>query len=162
MIINNIPREEEFHDKRHSLESNDVVYAIEKYLGRDIDYVIKLYKEKNSAIDLIDDIRYIRVKAFSYYILAAFEYLKKENDDIKFDICNASEAISIIPDIIEEKLNENSKEMKWIFEYIIDFSNWTISNYDKFDEDCFLEDDVKEKYIKLIEKIGVCPVPLSQ
>ena len=155
MIINNIPREEEFYDKYHSVKNNDVAYAIKKYLGKDINYVINLYGGKVSSMGLVDDIRYLRVKAFSYYILATFMYLKNEKKDINFDICDASEAISILPKIIEEKLSENFKEMKWIFEYIIDFSNWTISNYDKFDEDCFLEDDVKEKYIKLIEKIGV-------
>jgi len=139
-----IPFIEDFYLKKDGEED----YLIDLFLGKNLEQAKEIYNNGNPVF-LTIEMRYIGTKAFCYYIFCIFGYLR-ENEIQNLD--NQTEVYCILVDILEEHCERNPNEMKLIIQYIIDFISWAILNYTKFqvNEDIF--GNVKEKYIKLLER----------
>jgi len=126
----------------------DEKWTREHYLGKDIDFAKKRYV-KYASLSVLQDLSFVGTKAFRYYIFGAFRYLQDE--DSKDD----SDVFCSVAEMLYEKFEADPKDMQYISDYVVIFSNWAIQNYSKFDLDDYenIYGDVKEKYKYLIKRI---------
>ena len=147
-IINNLPSKHDFYIDESSYKNFDIQYAVDKYYGKDIEYVKKCYC-KISSYEVLDDIRYIGINAFLYYILALFDYI--------MDISVASpkgvdnyDTICALLEVLNEKILSNPNATKRIFSQIENFSQWIIDNESEMNSDYIECDDLKLRYGQLL------------
>ena len=147
-IFNTLPSKEDFYYDGDC----DERYAIEVYLGKDIEYTTSRYY-KYSPLGMIQDLYFIGINAFRYYILGACRYLQNIDIDDKYMIDDASSVYCALVDTLNNKFESNPNEMEYIAAYIKEFSKWAIENYELFDIDEEIYGDVKEKWQELIKKV---------
>ena len=156
-----IPEKKDFYLNASNSEM-DITYAINKYLGKNHKEIIE-YIEIHSIFWFLENISYIGLNAYFYYIIPLLSYIKNQSkywDDNydNFDGRNIDDdaplAYSILPREIGKKINEFPVEMKlYLNENILEFFEWAILNHDKFNKECFFEDNIKQDYIDLVCKI---------
>lgn len=125
----------------------DEKWALRHYLGKDIDFAEQRYYAYD-PLTMLDDFTLVGVKAFRYYIFAAFRYLQNEHSKGEPDVYAA------LPDTLAKKISEDPAAFKPIARYIVDFSLWAIYNYNKFGIAPYAEiyGDVKTRYWDLKNK----------
>lgn len=124
----------------------DEKYAIEKYYNKDIDFARKQYNQF-TPLSVLQDLNFIGIKAFRYYIFGAFRYLQ-DVDNIDFD--EAIEVYCALVEMLRKRFIENFHDMLFIATYIIDFSNWAIEHYALFNVNETVYGNIKERYEQLI------------
>jgi len=147
-LFKSLPSKEDFYYDGDC----DERYAIEWYLGKDLEYTTSRYY-KYSPLSTIQDLYFIGINAFRYYILGACRYLQNIDTDDKYMIDDASNVYCALVDIFDTKFKSNPKEMEYIASYVKEFSKWAIKNYEFFDIDEEVYGNVKEKWQELIKKV---------
>jgi len=143
-IFKSLPTEEDFYYDGDC----DERYTIKEYLGKDIDYVINRYHHL-CGISVLHDFYFVGTKAARYYLFGAFRYLQEDEKD-EFEALGVYTAL---PKVLLKHLEENSKDMAYIADYLIRFCQWAIDNYEKFNVDEEIYGDTRQKYMELLDKI---------
>ncbi len=124
----------------------DEKYAIQHYLGKDIDFAEQRYYSYY-PLAIFQDFSLVGAKATLYYLFGAYRYLQSEHSIDEPDIYAA------LPDLLETKLLEDPESFIIVADYLISFCIWAVENYNKFDADVDIYGDVKEKYLALQNNI---------
>ncbi len=143
-IFKSLPTEEDFYYDGDC----DERYTIKEYLGKDIDYVINRYHHL-CGISVLHDFYFVGTKAARYYLFGAFRYLQEdEKDELE-----ALGVYTALPKVLFKHLEENSKDMAYIADYLMRFCQWAIDNYETFDVDEEIYGDTRREYMELLDKI---------
>lgn len=127
----------------------DEQWAIDHYLGRDIDFTENCYYTFDS-LAMVQDFRLVGVKAFCYYIFGAFRFLQNPRSAGEQDV------YAVLPDIILQKIDEDPQAFVPIKGYLLEFCNWATENYPKFKIDAYVNiyGDVRARYGELSSKVS--------
>jgi len=142
-----LPTEEDFYYDGEC----DERYAIKEYLGKDIDYVKERYYY-SCGISVLHDFYFVGTKAARYYLFGAFRYLQEDKKN-PFEWDKAQEVYSALPQVLLKHLEENSKDMAYIANYLIRFCQWAIENYEKFNVNEEIYGDTRQEYSDLSNKV---------
>ncbi len=137
-----IPSEEDFYYDGDV----DERWALNHYLGKDLDFAEQRYYTLD-PLSMVHDFTLVGCRAFRYYIFGAFRYLQSGHSKGEPDVYSA------LPEILDKKLSEDPRAFLPIAAYIIEFSQWAIENYGKFDVDPDIYGDVREGYRTLQRKM---------
>ncbi len=122
--------------------AEDEKWAIDHYLGEDVDFAERRYYTCD-PLGVVDDFRLVGVKAFRYYIFGAFRYLQSPKAVGEPDVYAA------IPDILSERIHENPDAFQSMRGYLLSFCEWAIASYLNFDVDESIYGDVRAGYEEL-------------
>ncbi len=124
----------------------DERYALGIYLGKDIDFAEQRYYTFD-ALSMLQDFSLVGAKAFRYYVFGAFRYLQSVNSRGESDV------YACLPEVFERKIAENPDAFISIAKYLINFCDWAVLNYEKFDLEGYedIYGDVKSGYLNLKE-----------
>lgn len=127
----------------------DEQWAIDHYLGRDIDFTVNRYYTLDS-LAMVHDFTLVGSKAFRYYIFGAFRFLQDPRSTGKHDVYAA------LPDIISQKIDEDLQAFVPIKGYLLKFCDWATENYPKFEIDDYVDiyGDVRARYRELASKVS--------
>ncbi len=126
----------------------DEKWAIDHYLGKDIDFTEKRYYTFN-PLSISQDFNLVGAKAYRYYIFGAFRYLQSNYSKGEPDVYAA------LPESILGKIDENADAFTPLKNYLIKFCKWAITNHSKFDVNKYSDiyGDVRAKYKELSIKV---------
>lgn len=147
-FISNFPSKENFFDKEHNRFDRDIEDLIEKYYGKSI---LEMLNEKNNEkyldISYVSDLREMPSYVFSYYVILfiiVIMYVITNDDTSK---CEASEAVSMLANILNEKFIKSKIVKSKISKHVIKkFSKWILEHWDQLEDDCFLTNNVYSTY----------------
>lgn len=127
----------------------DEQWAIDHYLGRDIDFTVNRYYTLDS-LSMVQDFTLVGTKAFRYYIFGAFRFLQDPRSTGEHDVYAA------LPDIISKKIDEDPKAFVPIKTYLLKFCDWAAENYPKFEIDDYVDiyGDICTRYRELASKVS--------
>jgi hypothetical protein len=148
-IFQSLPTEEDFYYDGDC----DERYTIKEYLGKDIEYTKERYYHL-CGISVLHDFYFVGTKAARYYLFGAFRYLQEDKKD-EYEWSEAQEVYSALPNVLLKHLEENSKDMAYIADYLMRFCQWAIDNYEKFNVDEEIYGDTRREYMELLDKIKV-------
>lgn len=127
----------------------DEQWAVDHYLGRDIDFTLNRYYTLDS-LSMVLDFTLVGAKAFRYYIFGAFRFLQDSRSTGEKDVYAA------LPDIIPRKIDEDPQAFVPIRAYLLKFCDWATENYSKFEMDDYIDiyGDVRARYRELASKVS--------
>ena len=116
-------------------------WALDNYLGKDIDYAEQRYY-RFYPLSVLHDLTQVGVVAFRYYIFGAFRYLQdiRSNDD--------SDVYSALPEMVLERMRREPDGWASIASYVVDFCDFAIQDYDRHGVEGFedIYGDVRQNY----------------
>ena len=127
----------------------DERYAIEKFLSKSNDDVVKMCKNY-TPLSLADTFYHVGIRAFNYYAFGFLEYIKEalETKDKEMHFESASLLLCIL-DIIEHHISKSPNELRQIaFELYSALQD--IKNHPMFDN---IHKDNEEKLDSIISKL---------
>ena len=146
-IFTSLPTKKDFYYD----DDCDEHWSIKEYLGKDIEYTRKRYYHL-CGISMVHDFYFIGTKAARYYLFGAFRYLQEDKKD-EFEWSDAQEVYSALPKVVLKHLDENMKDMRFIADYLIEFFQWAIDNYKKFNVDEEIYGNTQQEYLDLLNKV---------
>ena len=122
-------------------------YAVQNWLGKSIDEGVGMLTE--NSLHYSEDFTYMGKVAFNYYFDSVLKYAKsnQSNEDCGF-------ISGIINCTLEHRWEYEKEIIKGSKSKIIDFLNYVINNYEKFEIDADIYGDLKQKAQTLIEQIN--------
>ena len=150
-LKNAMPKEEDFYYDGGC----DERWLRDELLGKDIDFALQ--QCENGSPFYLYDMYWIGTKAFRYYVFALFRYIQNRvcSDDIE-DKDNVPSAVSVALKMLQVHFEREPKEMRCVAEYVCEFANWVIENYECFYLDSEIYGDLKSEWKQLknmIEKV---------
>lgn len=100
----------------------DEQWALKTYLGKDLNFASQQFYQLD-PLSKVHDFELVGIRAFNYYIIAAFRYLQSEKSKGEPDVYSALAGILI------RRSEENTEE---IAKYVHEFSEWALRNYTRF------------------------------
>ncbi len=127
----------------------DERWAIEHYLGKDITFTEQRYYSLD-PLSMLHDFTLVGARAFRYYIFGAFRYLQDPRS------ANECDVYASLPEIVTKKIDEEALAFTPLKKYLIDFCQWAVENYRKFDVEPYIDiyGDVRSRYTELSIKIA--------
>lgn len=127
----------------------DEQWAIDHYLGKNIDFTVNRYYTLDS-LAMVQDFTLVGAKAFRYYIFGAFRFLQDSRSSGEQDVYAA------LPEIISRKIDDYPQAFAPIRAYLLNFCDWATENYPKFEIDEYVDiyGDVRARYRELASKVS--------
>ena len=119
--------------------SPDEILAVEHFLGKNLSEAEKLFSQ--NPLYYQEDLMWMGVVAFRFYIQAAISYIQSEAADNDYDTINC------LAGILEFRLKHEYQELRPIAGKLMTLCRYILKNLDKFDTE--ICDDLQARYILL-------------
>lgn len=135
--------------------SPDEILAVEHFLGKNLSEAEKLFSQ--NPLYYQEDLMWMGVGAFRFYIQAAISYIQREAADNDYDTINC------LAGILEFRLKHEYQELRPTAGMLTTFCRYILNHLDKFDAEIY--DDLQARYILLHQSFEQFeqedPVPLN-
>ena len=149
IMTRDIPSEEDWGNYEDDEDQHD---AHQSFSGRDLVEVFPVFAR--SAISGTENLRFMPTLPFQYYIFAFCEFLISEEVLTLNDGVNAADAASCFLGLIIYKLEHQRADIEPIFDELMPYIEYVVSNQSLFDADIDIYGDFKEKF-SLIQKLAM-------
>jgi hypothetical protein len=122
-------------------DSLDERTACEHFLGKSLAEAEALFRE--ASIVYQEDLLFMGVSAFRFYVQAAINYVQSEA------ATNDSDMINCLGSIFEHRLGYEAEELRPIADRLASVCRYIIQHYDRFDLDPAIYGDVRPRFAAL-------------
>lgn len=124
-------------------DSLDERTACEHFLGKNLEEAEALFQE--SSIRYQEDLMFMGVNAFRFYVQAAIKYIQSQS------AMGDSDIISCFASILEHRLEFEAEELNPVANSLANICGYIIEHYDKFDLTPEIYGNLRPRFQKLQE-----------
>ena len=129
--------------------SLDEQQACRNFLGKSLDEAESLFRQ--NALGYSDDLRWMGISAFRFYVIAYFQYLQSLEAE------GDSDGVSCLVGVLEFRLEGEREGLLPIAKQVVEICRYIISNYSRFDILPDIYGDLRPRCEKLVQQLTSNP-----